>query len=62
MAQVCNDLCERYKARRVTTHFKYGEGQKWCSVCSVFLVAATIRCPCCNIKLRTKSRTKKGAP
>ncbi|HEX9844913.1 MAG TPA: hypothetical protein VGA92_00440 [Candidatus Nitrosotenuis sp.] len=57
--QSCNDICQRYRARQVTTHSKYGEGQKWCSVCSIFLVSDTIRCPCCNIKLRTKARVKK---
>jgi len=60
MGQGCNDVCDRYKARQITTHFKYTMGQKWCSVCTAFLITSTVRCPCCNIKLRTKARTKKG--
>ena len=38
---------------------KYEFGLKRCSWCEVFMATEEIRCPCCKMILRTKSRNKK---
>lgn len=38
---------------------KYAIGLKRCSWCEVFLSTEEIRCPCCRMILRTKSRNKR---
>lgn len=57
MVSVCNNICTRFKSNHITTSHKYEMGQKRCSLCEVFLEYSGLRCPCCNVKLRTKSRT-----
>ena len=42
-----------------TTSMKYQYGLKRCSWCEVWLDTEQIRCPCCKMILRTKSRNKK---
>ena len=53
----CNGVCERYRARRNhSIPSRYGEGQKRCSVCEIFIKwDENSYCPCCNYKLRTRS-------
>jgi len=39
---------------------KYSSGVKRCTECQVFMDVDSTRCPCCNTKLRTRSRNKKS--
>ncbi len=59
MAQVCNGSCERQKSISFTNNLRYKIGQKWCSLCALFLLAEDNTCPCCKTRLGTKARSKK---
>lgn len=50
---ICRNLCQ---FQRVTA--RYEQGAKRCSLCACFFETDDIHCPCCNAKLRTKSRHK----
>jgi len=55
MSFICKGKCEKFKS--IHTHgFRYEDGEKRCSVCTIFIKIDDIRCPCCSAKLRTKSR------
>ena len=59
MAQVCKGLCERQKSISFTNNLRYKIGQKWCSLCALFLFTEENTGPCCKTILRTKSGSKK---
>lgn len=59
MGYCCKGICEEFKGEKVPNGSRYEIGQKRCSMCSMFLTIVSIRCPCCGVILRTKSRTKK---
>ena len=52
-------ICIQMKHSPVPNAKKYEFGLKRCSWCEVFLATDEIRCPCCKMILRTKSRNKK---
>jgi hypothetical protein len=59
----CKGICYRFAAKRPWHGYRYAAGQRPCTVCNVFVEAKgvqTIRCPCCNNKLRISSRNKDG--
>jgi len=56
MSYECNGICGRYKADRLASGGRYAIGQKRCQVCCIFIWWEGIRCPCCGIRLRTKTR------
>jgi len=49
----CLGICGRYE----TTYNRdaYSRGFKYCASCRLFIQIQTIKCPCCNGFLRTKS-------
>ena len=53
MSFECKSICSRFE---IKTAFKqrYAAGQRFCSVCEVFLVSENLRCLCCNTILRSK--------
>ena len=53
---VCKGIYIRHKAVLPVGEVRYLNGRKRCQVCSIFMIWATDTCPCCGIKLRTKSR------
>lgn len=57
MGKECIAICNRYE----TTHRKnaYSRGFKYCARCSLFIKVTSIKCPCCNTFLRTKSHQNK---
>ncbi len=59
MAQTCKGVCERQKPVSFTNNLRYKTGQKWCSLCALFLLTEENTCPCCKTRLRTKARSKK---
>ena len=61
MGYSCKGICEEYRGEKVPNGSRYETGQKRCSMCSMFLTIAKLRCPCCGAILRTKSRTKKNS-
>ncbi len=56
MGQVCKGICDRYTGEKIPNGLKYSSGYKRCTYCSLFIQTTEIRCPCCSVKLRTKSR------
>lgn len=56
MAASCRGLCCRFKSDFFVNMHRYADGYKRCSYCSVFMKISSLRCPCCALKLRTKSR------
>jgi len=59
MGASCKGICTMHKATKVPNSQKYQFGLKRCSWCEVWLDTEDIRCPCCKMILRTKSRNKK---
>ena len=59
MGASCKGICIQMKHNPVPNAKKYEFGLKRCSWCEVFLSTDEIRCPCCKMILRTKSRNKK---
>ncbi len=56
---VCKGICIRHKAYLPVGEGRYVNGQKRCQVCSIFMEWSADTCPCCGIRLRTKSRNYK---
>jgi rRNA maturation endonuclease Nob1 len=57
---VCKGICTKYKAIKPMTGSRYGNGQKRCQICEIFMdVGADLFCPCCGYRLRTKPRNGK---
>ena len=61
MGASCKGICTKEKITKIPNSQKYGFGLKRCSWCEVWLDTEDIRCPCCKMILRTKSRNKKRA-
>ncbi|MCH9658383.1 hypothetical protein K0U27_06770 [archaeon] len=57
MGQICKGICKRFEGEKISNGLKYSSGYKRCTNCSLFVKTVDIRCPCCNVKLRTRSRT-----
>lgn len=55
----CNGICQRFKAKFNFKTSRYGNGQKRCQNCAIFIIYAGKYCPCCNCTLRTKPRNRK---
>lgn len=60
----CKGVCIRIKANKARGKKRYGEGQKHCTICSIFIICDGNRCPCCSVLLRntakhSKTRNKK---
>ena len=53
---LCKGLCQRFEVKQISGRTRYGSGQKRCSQCSVFIISQDARCPCCQTKLRLRSR------
>ena len=59
MAFDCKVICIRIKAKKAIGKNRYGEGQKHCTICSIFIICDDIRCPCCHVKLRNNAKFSK---
>ena len=59
MGASCRGVCTLVKKNKVPNSLKYQFGLKRCSWCEVWIVTDQIRCECCKMILRTKSRNKK---
>ena len=59
MGASCKGVCTKEKVTRIPNSQKYEFGLKRCSWCDVWLDTESVRCPCCKMILRTKSRNKK---
>ena len=56
----CKGTCERTCLQTFDSHQpRYENGHKYCAICEVWFMEDMFRCPCCNVKLRTKARTIK---
>ena len=59
MGASCKGICLKSDVTKVPNSKKYQFGLKRCSWCDVWLDTESVRCPCCKMILRTKSRNKK---
>ena len=50
MGGTCNNLCNRYKAKKPNNIGRYLSGQKRCNSCDVYINWDGLWCPCCNYK------------
>ena len=55
----CKGICTRFKAKCGAHQFRYGNGQKRCNVCELFVMWDGHWCPCCGTSLRTRPRSRK---
>jgi uncharacterized paraquat-inducible protein A len=55
----CKGVCDGFKGEKISNGSKYDQGQKRCSLCSIFLMVQSVRCPCCGAVLRTNPRGKR---
>ena len=51
----CIGICENYKATKPREGGRYGNGQKRCQTCQIFLHWDGLYCPCCGMRLRGRS-------
>jgi len=59
MGASCKGICLHIDTEKVPNSRKYQHGLKRCSWCDIWLETDEVRCPCCKMILRTKSRNKK---
>lgn len=59
MTFCCKGICESLELTSVPTSLRYQLGHKRCTMCCTFVETKNLRCPCCGVRLRTKSRNKK---
>ena len=59
MGASCKGVCILNKVTKIPNSQKYQFGLKRCSWCEVWLDTDEVRCKCCKMILRTKSRNKK---
>ncbi|MDH3490276.1 MAG: hypothetical protein OEL56_07485 [Nitrosopumilus sp.] len=53
----CRGICHRYKAEKpALPATRYGNGQKRCNTCDMFIEWDGNHCPCCGSNLRTKPK------
>ncbi len=58
----CNCICKQFEAKKPLQGTRYGQGQKRCQMCEIWLDYEGVRCPCCHYRLRTKSRLTRCKP
>ena len=59
MGASCKGICRLSEQIKIPNSHKYEYGLKRCSGCEVWLNTDEIRCKCCKMILRTKSRNKR---
>ena len=59
MGASCKGICRLSEQIKIPNSHKYEYGLKRCSWCEVWLNTDEIRCKCCKMILRTKSRNKR---
>ena len=52
----CKGKCEAIRGLKPGNGSRYASGQKRCNECELFILYDGVRCPCCNLKLRSKPR------
>ncbi|MDH3488099.1 MAG: hypothetical protein OEL82_08655 [Nitrosopumilus sp.] len=61
MTFCCKGICDDLEITTVSNSLRYQVGQKRCTMCSIFVETENLKCPCCGVRLRTKSRNRKHA-
>ena len=59
MGASCKGICRLSEQIKIPNSHNYEYGLKRCSWCEVWLNTDEIRCKCCKMILRTKSRNKR---
>ena len=55
MSCSCKGYCNRQKAESVKG---FSKGQKYCSICRIYITTPNLFCNCCKRKYRTKKRSR----
>ena len=50
----CRGICIRHKSKKRPKTLRYGENEKRCQICEIFIKWDGLWCPCCGYRLRTK--------
>ena len=56
----CSGICNDYHTNESSVGGRYTKGQKRCQMCLKWIYYDGVRCPCCNYRLRTRTRSKSG--
>ena len=57
MVRYCKGLCDREESAIIVVGKEiYREGVKRCRLCDKYMRLDSIRCPCCNSQMKSKSR------
>ncbi len=59
MGASCKGICVGTKITNIPNSKKYQFGLKRCTWCEVWVDTREVRCTCCKMILRTRSRNKK---
>ena len=51
--QLIKMKCLNYQAKQGWGMSRYADGQKYCTLCRVYVKFDGVLCPCCKIELRT---------
>jgi len=54
----CKNKCIDFKQE--TKHQVYQNGGCYCRLCDYYFKEYFLRCPCCNLRTRNKTRTNRG--
>jgi len=54
----CKGKCKAIRGLKPSSGSRYASGQKRCQECELFILYDGVRCPCCNLVLRSKPRHK----
>jgi len=55
----CRNICERFNSRFTVGKAHYGNGNKYCRRCEVYILYDGIFCPCCGMALRMSPTNKR---
>lgn len=56
MGYDCKEICIRQKNTTKSNRYSYSPGMKRCKPCSIWFFGKFLRCPCCNVLLRSNPR------
>jgi len=59
MNNECIAACTKYRAKKVFGISRYIVGQKYCTLCDIFLNWDGMYCTCCSRQLRTRPKMSK---
>jgi uncharacterized paraquat-inducible protein A len=58
MSGACHGVCDRYTVTIPKGESPYTNNRKYCSTCQHYMTLDSLRCPCCNVRVRTRTRKR----